>query len=257
MTILHAIILSIVEGITEFLPISSTGHMILASKIMNIPQTDFATSFEIFIQLGAILAIVILYFHTLIRNIHVWKKVLAAFLPTAVIGFVLYKFIKHVLLGNPIITVWALLIGGIVLIALELFLKNKERTTGSIEGISYKQAVIIGLTQSLSVIPGVSRAAATIIGGSAVGLKRKTAVEFSFLLAVPTMLAASGLDIMKSNVAFTASEMWLLMVGFIGSCIVALIIVKFFLEYIKNHTFIAFGVYRIAIALAFLLFVIR
>jgi len=224
---------------------------------MGITQTDFTTSFEIFIQLGAILAIVILYFHTLIRNIHVWKKILVAFIPTAIVGFTLFPFIKRSLLGNSMITVWALLIGGFVLIAMEFILKRKEQTTADIELISYKQAVAIGAFQSLSVIPGVSRAAATIIGGSLMGLKRKPAVEFSFLLAIPTMLAASGLDIIKSDVAFSTSEVWILMTGFVVSSVVALVVVKFFLKFIRNHSFIAFGVYRIAIALAFLLFIIK
>lgn len=257
MTLIQAILLSIIEGITEFLPISSTGHLILASKLMGIAQTDFAKSFELFIQLGAITSIGILYFHTLVRSLTVWKKLLAAFLPTAIVGFTLFPFIKQSLLGNSVVTVWALGIGGIILIALELILKQKERPTSSITDISYKQALSIGVFQSLSVVPGVSRAAATIIGGSIVGLQKKPAVEFSFLLAIPTMLAASGLDLVKSNFSFSASEIWLLMVGFVSSCIIALVVVKFFLGYIKHHTFIAFGVYRIALALAFLLFVIR
>ena len=251
----QAFILAIVEGITEFLPISSTGHLVLTAQLLNIPQTEFVKSFEVFIQLGAILAIVVLYGKTVLRNIEVWKKISVAFLPTAAIGFTLYQLIKDALLGNTAITLVALFFGGIVLIALELLYKEKQHHTGSIKDITTKQAFLIGLFQAISMIPGVSRAAATIIGGLMLGTNRKTAVEFSFLLAIPTMLAATTFDLFKSNFIFTPSEYNLLAIGFVGSFIVATITVKFFLHLIESHTFVSFGIYRIALAVLFWLFV--
>ncbi|MBP9719033.1 MAG: undecaprenyl-diphosphate phosphatase [Candidatus Levybacteria bacterium] len=257
MDYLQAIILSVVEGVSEFLPISSTGHLILASHFLQIPQTNFVKSFEIFIQLGGILAVVVLYWKTFFTNIEGWKKVIAAFIPTAIIGFILYKFIKQFLLGNEYVTIIALFIGGILLIILELLYKEKEHHVATIEHISYKNAFFIGVCQSLAVIPGVSRSAATIIGALYLGTKRKAAVEFSFLLAVPTMLAATILDMTKSSFAFTPYEWSLMTVGFIGSFITAIMAIKFLLQFIKSHTFIPFGIYRIILAILFWVFIIR
>lgn len=257
MSFLQAIILSIIEGISEFLPISSTGHLVLTSDLLNIPQTNFVKSFEIIIQLGAILAVVVLYFEKLINNIKLWKIILVAFLPTAVVGFLLYSVIKNTLLGNSFITVFAIFLGGIMLIILELLYKEMDHHAGELERVSLKQALLIGLIQSLSIIPGVSRAASSIIGGLFVGLKRKVAVEFSFLLAIPTMFAATSLDLVKENFNFSTNEIFLLVVGLLTSFIVALIVVKWFLKYIQNHNFIIFGIYRIILALLFWIFVLR
>lgn len=251
MDYLSAIILSIVEGITEFLPISSTGHLIVTSEILRIQQTDFVKNFEIVIQLGAILSIVVLYFKSFIQNKEVWKRVLAAFIPTAIVGFILFKFIKSFLLGNLYITLFALLIGGILLIILELLYKEKEHHVNSVEKITLKNAFIIGIFQSLAIIPGVSRSASTIVSALFLGTKRKAAAEFSFLLAVPTMLAATSLDMLKSNFSFNLYEWSILATGFIGSFIVAIIVVKLFLKYLQNHSFISFGIYRIVAAIVF------
>lgn len=251
MDFFSVIIFSIVEGVTEFLPISSTGHLILVSKILSIPQTSFIKDFEIIIQLGAILSIVFLYFDKVLQNRKIWKNVLIAFLPTAVIGFLLFKFIKSFLLGNLYITLVSLLVGGILLIVLELIYKEKEHHVDSIEKITYVKALLIGVFQSLAVIPGVSRSAATIIPALFLGTKRKAAAEFSFLLAVPTMLAATGLDLVKSNFDYSATQWALLTVGLIGSFITATIVVKWFLSYIQKHNFIIFGFYRIILSLVF------
>ncbi len=255
MNLLQALIISIVEGVTEFLPISSTGHQILVSKILNIVQTDFVGSFEIYIQVGAILAVIVLYWRTFLENKKAWKPLIAAFIPTAVVGFILFKIIKHVLLGNSLITVLSLLIGGILLIVIEKNHKEKENHVDKIENISINNAFIIGLCQSIAVIPGVSRSAATIIGGMILGTKRKTATEFSFLLAVPTMIAASGLDLLKSGFSYSGSEWLILMFGFVVSFIVALFAIKWLLRFIQNNNFIGFGIYRIIIAILFFLFV--
>jgi undecaprenyl-diphosphatase len=253
MNIVQAVILSIIEGISEFLPISSTGHMILAANFMHIAQTEFVKSFEIIIQFGAILAVVALYWKKLVKQTILWKPLIAAFLPAAVIGLLLYKVIKGYLIGNPFITVLSLFIGGIILLFIEKLLKRNEHTP--VSELSIKQAVIIGIFQSVSIIPGVSRAAATIVGGLGVGLTKHDAVEFSFLLAIPTMAAATGLDLIKSSLHFTQGEYMLLAVGFIGAFFTALIAVKTFLAFVQKHTFIPFGIYRIVIAILFFLFV--
>jgi len=257
MDFLHAVILSIVEGLSEFLPISSTGHLILTSDILKIPQTEFVKSFEIIIQLGAILAVLVLYWQKLLTNKNVFMKVMSAFVPTAVIGYLLYKIIKTFLLGNTIVTLWALLLGGIVLILVEKLYKEQPHHVDTVEKLSYKKAMVIGLVQSLSVVPGVSRSASTIFGGLFVGLKRKPAVEFSFLLAIPTMIAATGLDLMKSNFSFSFQEWEVLAIGFVGALVTALIAIKYFLKFVEKHTFIGFGIYRIILAILFWFFIVR
>lgn len=258
MNFLQSIILGAVEGITEFLPISSTGHLILAADILKIAQTEFVKDFEIIIQLGAILAVIFLYLKTLLTNRTVWTRLIVAFIPTAIVGLSLFKIIKGVLLGNALITIIALLLGGIVLIFLELIYKEKEHHVDKIENISLKKAFFIGLFQSISVIPGISRSGATIIGALFLGTKRKAAVEFSFLLAVPTVVAASALDILKSDILhYSLNEYLLLLVGFFGSFIVALLVIKFFLKFIQKHTFIPFGVYRIILAIAFWVIILK
>ena len=257
MTLLHALIISIVEGITEFLPISSTGHMILISNLLRIAESDFVKSFEIIIQLGAIGAVAVLYFRKLLLNKQVFLRVCVAFLPTAFVGLVFYKFIKTMLLGNPWIVVCSLGIGGVLLIMLEIFHKEHARYTGEIKDITFIQAMFIGISQSFSIIPGVSRAAATIAGALFMGIKRDTAVEFSFLLAIPTMAGATGLDLVKSAKHFTGNEYILLAVGLIGAFVSAILVVKWFTGYVKNHTFIPFGVYRIVLALAYYLYILR
>lgn len=248
LTIFQAIVLGIVEGITEFLPISSTGHMILVSALMHIQETDFVKSFEIIIQLGSILAVVVLYFKTLLVNWKVLSRVIVGFIPTGIIGLTVYKILKQYLLGNTSIVLWSLLIGGVLLIVFEHYHKEPAGESESLENITYRDAAIIGLFQAIAIIPGVSRSAATIVGGLLLGYKRKTVVEFSFLLAVPTMLAATGLDLLKNHSALSGGAT-VLAVGFITSFIVALIAVKWLLKFIKNHTFTGFGIYRIAAAI--------
>src|SRR5581483_3373 len=180
MTILQTIILGIVEGVTEFLPISSTGHLMLASRLMNIADTDFLKSFEIIIQFGAILAVVVLYWKRLVSHLDIWTKIMVAFLPTAIVGFLLYKVLKHYLLSNDAIVLWAMALGGVALI---LFEKWHVRRTHQAQPLTLKNSFWIGLAQSVAIIPGVSRSAATIVGGMLAGISRETIVEFSFLLA--------------------------------------------------------------------------
>ena len=258
MDLFQTLILSFVEGVTEFLPVSSTGHLVLTSQILNIPQTEFVKSFEIIIQLGAILSVVFLYFRTLI-NTKIWPQIFTAFLPSAFIGFVFYKLIKDVLIGNGLITVLALFLGGIGFIAIEYWHKKlpEGKQVAGIEKLSLKNAFIIGLFQSVSVIPGVSRAGSTIIGALLLGTNRKTAAEFSFILAVPTMLGATTLDIFQTRLNFSTNELFLLLIGFIASFIFALFSIRLFIKYLSNHNFVAFGVYRIIVAIVFWIFFLR
>ena len=247
MSIFQAILLAVIEGITEFLPVSSTGHLILASQLLGITQNEFVKSFELFIQLGAIAAVAILYMQRLFVDKQTLGNVIAAFFPTALIGFIAYPLIKSLLLGNAMIVVVALTLGGIVLIVLESYVLKQSKTTP----LNLKRAVAIGLIQTLSFVPGVSRAAATIVGGMLVGLPRTRAVEFSFLLAIPTMFAATGLDMMKSGFAFSPDQWTLLIVGFMGAFITASATVKLFVQFVSKHTFVPFGIYRIVAAAAF------
>lgn len=255
MDVLQAIVLGIIEGITEFLPISSTGHLILATEALGLTHTDFQKSFEIIIQLGAILAVISLYWKDFL-NLETLKKLFVAFLPTAAVGLLLYSFIKTYLLGNPMVVVWALAVGGVALIIFELIHKEKDGAVTQLKDMSYLQAALVGLAQAAAVVPGISRSAATILGGLALGLKRTTIVEFSFLLAVPTMLAATGLDIVRTQANFSLDEVSLLAAGFISSFLVAMLAIKFLLKIVRTHTFIGFGIYRIVLAALFFLFML-
>jgi undecaprenyl-diphosphatase len=250
MTLLQSIILGIVEGITEFLPISSTGHLILASRLLGLPQTDFQKSFEIAIQLGAIASVIVLYWRQFLVPA-VLGRVIAAFIPTGLIGFALYHVVKTYLFGSDTVVLWALGLGGVALIVFELLHKESDDAVADVAAIPYSKAVLIGLFQSLSIVPGVSRAGATIVGGLILGLSRSTIVEFSFLLAVPTMLAATGYDLLKNASSFEPQQFGVLAAGFISSFFVALLSIKFLLAFVRTRTFIPFGIYRIAVALAF------
>lgn len=251
MNILHVIILSIVEGVTEFLPISSTGHLVLTSHLLQIPQTAFLGTFEIVIQLGAILAVVVLYFKKILQDKELFLKACVGFIPTGIIGIVLYPKIKH-LLASDVIPAMSLLIGGIVIILLELyFTKATKKEVNKLDKITYKQSLIIGLLQSISMVPGVSRSASSIFGGMATGLSRESAVEFAFLLAIPTMAAATGLDLVKSVKHIQSNDLFYLIIGTALSFIVALFVVRWLLKFVKNHDFTGFGIYRIAISLLY------
>ncbi len=255
MNFFQAIILGIVEGITEFLPISSTGHLILAVKALGIQPTEFVKSFEIAIQVGAIAAVVVLYWKDFFDP-EVFKRILIAFVPTGIIGLIFYKVIKQYFLSSNSVVLWSLFLGGIFLIVFEMWFAEKENSVANVSQITYKQSLLIGLFQSLAIIPGVSRAAATIIGGLVSGIKRRAIVEFSFLLAVPTMVAATGLDLVKSYQSFEPGSFGILAVGFVTAFLVAMLAIKYFLRYIQRHDFKPFGIYRIVLALVFWWFLI-
>ncbi|KKP78614.1 MAG: undecaprenyl-diphosphatase UppP [Candidatus Moranbacteria bacterium RIFOXYA12_FULL_35_19] len=251
MNFFDSIILGIIEGITEFLPISSTAHLILTADLLGLSQSEFLKSFEIIIQFGAILAVVVLYWKLFLKW-EVLKKLIVAFIPTGILGLIFYKIIKTYFLESTSLILWTLFLGGIFLIIFEKWHKEKENASEDIANISYKHCFYIGLFQSIAMIPGISRSATTILGGLLIGLRRKTIVEFSFLLAVPTMLVASGFDLLNNIEKFSLSESHLLAVGFITSFGMAILGIKFFLAYIQKRTFIAFGIYRIIIVILFL-----
>ncbi len=252
MGILETIILAIIEGLTEFLPVSSTGHMILASSAMKIHNDEFVKTFEIFIQLGAIFAIALMYIKRFLQGIEIYTKLLVAFVPTAIIGFLAYDFIKAYLF-NPVVVSISLILGGIVLIWIDKRVKSTESKVDTLENIPFKNAFYIGLMQCLSMIPGTSRAAATIIGGVFNKLDKKQATEFSFLLAIPTMFAATGYDLLKSPINFDRQEILMLGIGLLFAFVSAWFAVKIFLKIVENYGFKHFGYYRIIIGLIFLL----
>ena len=254
MNIIQTIVLAIVEGLTEFLPISSTGHMILASSIMSIPEDAFVKTFQISIQIGAIMAIVFLYARRFLQGLTIYFKLAIAFIPTGIIGIFAYPFIKTYLF-NPITVSISLVLGGIVLILIDKKVVSQKSKTEILENISYRNAFLIGLFQSISMVPGVSRAAATIVGGIFNGLDKKQAMEFSFLLAVPTMLVATGYDLYKTPIVFSHHEIVLICIGLVVAFLTAWIAVKVFVRLVENYGFKYFGYYRIIIGILFLIFV--
>ncbi len=252
MNIINTIILGIVEGLTEFLPISSTGHMILASALLRLKEDDFLKTFEIAIQIGAILAIVILYVRRFLKSFTIYKKLFVAFFPTAILGFLFYKIIKTYLF-SPLVVSITLVIGGVILILINKKVVSNDSKYKDLEDISYKNAFLIGLFQSISMVPGVSRAAATIIGGIFRGFNKKQAMEFSFLLAVPTMLAATAYDLLKTPANIGGYEIFLLLLGGLVAFVAAYMAVKFFIKFVEKHGFNFFGYYRIVLGLIFLI----
>lgn len=252
MTLLHAVILGIVEGITEFLPISSTGHLMLAETLMHVPLTSTVESFNIAIQLGAILAVLVLYGKHLLRDKNLIVLAIIGFIPTGFIGLFLYSIIKAYLLSSITVVGWSLFIGGIILIAFEYIVRknqNKDDATITIE-----RSIAIGIVQSLAMIPGVSRSATTIVGGMMLGISRQAIVEFSFILAIPTMIAATALDIKSSIDTFSSQDVTLLTIGFVCSFFTAILAIRWLLKFVTHHTFIPFGIYRIIVGGLILLF---
>ncbi|WP_457639721.1 undecaprenyl-diphosphate phosphatase [Persephonella sp.] len=254
MSVFESIILGIVEGLTEFLPVSSTGHLILVSHLMGIEQTEVHKTFEVVIQLGSILAVVFLYRDRLFKDFQLWKKLVIAFIPTGILGFILYKIIKS--LFSPYVVAFMLILGGIVFLIVEKFYRREEHPVKSLDDIPYWKAFMVGVFQSLAMIPGTSRSGATIIGGLLLGFDRKTAAEFSFLLAVPTMFAATFYDVYKNYHHFQIDSWINLTAGFITAFIFAVVAVKTFIGFIKRFSFVPFGIYRIILGVVFLLFFI-
>lgn len=254
MTILDSIILGIIEGFTEFLPISSTGHLIVASQFLAIEQSNINKAYEVIIQFSAILAVIFNYRDKFtIKKIDLWTKVFLAFLPIGAVGFIFSSQIKELFTTNVVAIMF--IIGGIIFLIVEkYFLKEKSHTIDNVEDVTLKQSMIIGFTQIFALIPGTSRAGSTIIGALLVGLSRKASAEFSFLLAFPVMSAVTAYDMLKHYHEFSDANLVTLAVGFITSFIVAYLTIKLFLKFLEKFTFVFFGVYRIIFGIALLLF---
>lgn len=266
--LIKAILFGIVEGITEWLPISSTGHMILLNEFVKLKVSpEFFDLFDVVIQFGAILAVIIYYFKVIWpfkkdkketkKKFNLWGKILVACIPAGVLGIILDDFIKD----DPILIASMLIIYGIIFIVLETLHVGKQKTK-SLDDITYKQALSVGLFQVLALIPGTSRSGSTIIGGLITGLKRSTAVDFTFIVAIPVMFGASSLKLLKYikdyGLAFSATEIGILLVGCIVAFIVSMLVIRTLLNYIKNHDFKIFGWYRIILGIiVFIYFVMK
>lgn len=249
MTLLQTLILAIVEGITEYLPISSTGHMIIASALMGIEESAFVKLFTVNVQLGAILAVLVLYFKRFFQSIDFYLKLFVAFLPAMVFGFLLNELIDEMLESVVTVAV-SLLVGGVVLLFVDKWFRNPDDRI-----ITYPKAFTIGMFQCVSMIPGVSRSAATIVGGMAQGLTRKQAAEFSFFLAVPTMFGASAkkmYDFYKDGLTLSSADIQSLAIGNVVAFVVAMLAIRFFIGFLTKYGFRAFGWYRIAVGLLLL-----
>ncbi|MBP8791978.1 MAG: undecaprenyl-diphosphate phosphatase [Lutibacter sp.] len=255
MNLLEAIILAIIEGITEYLPVSSTGHMIIASSFMKIAEDDYTKLFTIVIQLGAILSVVVLYWKRFFQSIDFYLKLFVAFVPAVFFGL-LFNDVIDGLLESPLIVAISLIIGGFILLKVDDWFQTNEEDSNENAIISYATAFKIGLFQCLAMIPGTSRSGASIVGGMTQKLSRKTAAEFSFFLAVPTMLGATSkkmYDYFQMGYELSSSQINYLIVGNIIAFIVALIAIKTFIDYLSKHGFKLFGYYRIMLGIALLL----
>ncbi len=242
MTFLETVIVAIVEGLTEFLPVSSTGHMVITQYFMGIEATPFVKAFTVSIQFGAILSVVLLYWKRFFSNdFSFYLKLFIAFLPAAAIGFLADDYVDS-LLGNVVVVAISLIVGGIILIFIDNLIKNNHKTT-----VSTPNALVVGFFQCIAMIPGVSRSAATIIGAMSQGINRKTAAEFSFFLAVPTMLAASGYKLLKTYKLFQKEDYTMLAIGNLVAFVVAIFAIKFFISFLTKHGFKWFGYYRIIV----------
>lgn len=252
MSLIQALILALVEGLTEFLPVSSTGHMIIASSVLGIAADPFTKMFTVAVQFGAILSVVVLYWKRFFQTFDFYFKLLVAFLPALVLGLLLSDFIDQLLERVEVVAAM-LIFGGVIFLFIDkLFQESEEKGDNE---VTYKTAFRVGLFQTLAMIPGVSRSAATIIGGLTQKLNKKTAAEFSFFLAVPTMLAATSYKLLKfylDGYTFGSREISLLAIGNVAAFVIAILAIRTFIAYLTNHGFKIFGYYRIAIGAAIL-----
>lgn len=252
MNFIEIAILSFVEGFTEFLPVSSTAHLIITEKLMGFQQTEFSKAFDVIIQFGAIAAVLVIYSENFRMGLDFYKKLLVGFIPTAIIGFILKNRVSA-WSENIILICLALIIGGILMIASDYYFSRKAEQTSNVD---YKKSFFIGLSQCFALIPGVSRSAATIISGQCTGLNKKTAAEFSFFLAVPTLTAAALYKTWKIKDSLNSDNALALGLGLILSFIFAMLAIKFFIQIVQKYGFFWFGVYRILAGLV-LLFIFR
>lgn len=253
MTTLQSIILGCVEGLTEFLPVSSTGHMILTSHFLHVIDSATLTTYEIVVQFGAILAVVASY-HKKLFNLEMIKKLIVAFIPTGIAGVIIFPYIKH-LLESPKLVAVMLVLGGVIILVVEKIYKKYAHVHENHNAIdiTYKQALLLGCFQALAIIPGTSRSGAVIVGGLLQKMSRKLLVEFSFLLAVPTMFVATVYTILKKHNELSLDSVSPIVIGTIVSFVVAFAVIRFALTYIRKHSFEVFGWYRIVVGIILLL----
>lgn len=252
MSIFESIVIAIVEGITEFLPVSSTGHMIIAQSLLGMESTEFVKAFTVNIQFGAILSVIVLYWKRFFQTLDFYLKLLVAFLPAAVIGFLASDYIDAMLESVQVVAVM-LVIGGVLMLFVDKWFNKPDEN----QEMDWKRALKIGFFQCIAMIPGVSRSMATIVGGMTTKLTRKNAAEFSFFLAVPTMAAASGYKLLKllmepSGVQLLADNLTVLIIGNVVAFIVAMAAIKFFIGFLTKYGFKVFGYYRIVVGVVLL-----
>lgn len=252
MTLIDAAILGLIEGITEFLPVSSTAHLVLAAQMLELKQDRFMTAFEIIIQIAPIFSVMLIYKERLLQGIGLWLKLGIAFVPTGVVGLLFHKQIAA--LFNNATAIGMMLLTGIAFLLIEYLYREKSHHVATLEAVSFKQALLIGFAQTLALVPGVSRSGTTILAGMLAGLRRENAMGFSFLLAIPTMGAASGYMLYKEAQTLSFDHIGLLATGFAVSFVVGYIAVKAFLAIVSRYSFKPFGIYLIATALLFALF---
>lgn len=253
MTLFHSLILGIIEGLTEFLPISSTGHMVLVSHFMDMPKNAALATFEIVVQLGAISAVIFVYIKKLFE-LEMIKKLIIAFIPTGLIGLLVFPHIKG-WLQNPLLVAFTMTLGGICILLVENWYEKKQKSEKINEGakLTYKDAFMLGVYQALAVVPGVSRSGAMIIGGLTMKLPRKVVTEFTFLLAVPTLVMATLYTIYKKRSELVFDDITPIIFGSLVSFAIALLVIKYFLQYIRSHSFKVFGWYRIVLGIILLI----
>ncbi len=252
MTIYDSIILGIVEGITEYLPVSSTAHLFLTGQLLGLEQNDFTTAYEIIIQMAPIFSVMLIYWERLFQSKELWVKLIIAFIPTGAVGFLFHDYIEAMFSANS--TIALMIVTGVAFLLIEYFYREKDHHASDLEDVTIKQSIYIGLFQVLALVPGVSRSGSTILGAMLVGLKRDVAMNFSFLLAIPTMGAASGYMLLKEYSNLSMEHFWLLAVGFIVSFLVGWVAVKAFLAIVSRYSFTPFGIYLIASGLLFGIF---
>jgi undecaprenyl-diphosphatase len=250
MSIFQVVILSLVEGLTEFLPVSSTGHLIVTSALMGISDDGFIKSFNIIIQFGAILSVLVLYWRRFLPNVSFYKKIFVGFLPAAIIGLAVKSKIDAIL-GSVTVVAWALIIGGVILILSDKILENKSPSK-TVEDLSLFESLKIGFIQCFAFIPGVSRSAATILGGISLGMSRREAAEFSFFLAVPTLTGAAAIKTLGIIKTIQSDQIGLLILGTFLSFVFAALAIKFFISIVSRYGFRLFGYYRIILGIIIL-----
>ena len=257
MNILHTIILGIVEGVTEFLPISSTFHLIWVSRFLGLPETDFTKLFNVVIQSGAILAVVFLYWKEVLSNMRLFSKLIISFIPTALVGLFLYDYIKSVLFESVFGTTIVFILVGVIFLGVEyLISRGKIKPMLDVEKLTYLQAIGIGVFQALAVVPGVSRAGAVLIGMMIFGFKRSESAKYSFMLSIPTISAASLFDLleMKDVITQHPDSAITLLIGTAIACVSAFIGIRWLIGYLQNHSLALFGWYRVIFGILLLLF---